>query len=712
MAVAPDSVAPDSVAASSRGSRRRPWWTRHRRQTITLLILGSALIHGAVWLFATRLAESDTVRRWQDLATETIDGQDTGVLVLRTVLEYPAVPVLLAIMGVSVVLTLRRSVRLGVALLACYVGANLVIQALKQPPLADLETMRVIGHLSGQVGVASALCLGSVVVAPRRVRAVSAWPAFGLLAAYGAGTILTRWHTVSEVVIPMVVCGGWAILLVFVVRLANRESRRSAGHRSTTGLPATAGYLLGAATSGLLVVAVLAPRLVPDEYGNSGDAVSLTVFAVVLTAALLVGGSLGAAALLDGSGSAQPGWPEAVTGLVSLLRRADPDGARIQPLHVVEVEGLSHAAQLHGVEGWLRRGLPAAVPAVDAAVHSAQARRLRVASDLAVVAAALGERVPFLVVKGPALASASFADPSLRSYVDLDVVVRPFDLREATERLERAGCRLLDANWPLLLTADGHELHLVGPSGGPIDLHWSIGREPLREDTSPSVQTLMDRSVPVIVDGRRVRTLGPCDTVVHLAVHAACSGGHRLSYLVDLRAALVTALSSASEADLVGTAQEWGARPAVALMLGRLSRTLGHPVSRDLRRLPRARVWGLVVRAADWWAPPSLVGLNGSVSRLVARSCRAGTRDSLGAMALKSRAWWVGDRERPPLAADMLGPEHPESCFHPAGGPEGREQFFAHLARTTAPASATLPVSQTGGRRAESMAAGDGQGSR
>ena len=704
-------VAPDSVGASSRASRQHRSWTRHRRQAITLLILGFALIHAAVWLFATRLAGSDTVRRWQDLATETIDGRDAGVLALRAVLEYPAVPVLLAIMGVSVVLTLRRSVWLGIALLACYAGANLVIQALKQPPLADLEALREIGHLSGQVGVATALGLGWLVVAPRGVRAVFAWPAFSLLAAYGAGTILTRWHTVSEVLIPMVVCGGWAILLALAVRLANRDSRRSAGHGSTTRLPATAGYLLGAATSGLLVVAVMAPRLVPDEYGNSVDAVSLTVFAVVLTAALLVGASLGAAALLDGAANAEPGWPEAVAGLVSLLRRADPDGARVRPLHVVEMGRLSHAAQLHGVEGWLRRGLPAPVPAVDGAVHSAQARRLRVASDLAVVAAALGERVPFLVVKGPALASASFADPSLRSYVDLDVVVRPFDLKEATERLERAGCRLLDANWPLLMTADGHELHLVGPSGGPIDLHWSIGREPLREDTSPSVQTLLDRSVSVIVDGHWVRTLGPCDTVVHLAVHAAASGGHRLSYLVDLRAALVTALSSASEADLVGTAQEWGARPAVALMLGRLSRTLGHPVGRHLRSLPHAGVWGLVVRAADWWAPPALVGLNGSVSRLVARSCRATARDSLRAVALKGRAWWVGDRDRPPLAADMLGPDHPGSCFHPAGGPEGREQFFAHLARTAGPASATLPDSQTGSPRAESMAAGEGQGS-
>ena len=131
--------------------------------------------------------------------------------------------------------------------------------------------------------------------------------------------------------------------------------------------------------------------------------------------------------------------------------------------------GLVTAAQIHGVEGWVRqRALTAGVmlDGVDAAVHAALGRHQRALADLGRAHTALAMAdVPFLVVKGPAVAR-WYAEPSLRSYVDLDLVVAPADLDVALGALEGAGFALLDANWPLLLDADVHELACGRPRVG------------------------------------------------------------------------------------------------------------------------------------------------------------------------------------------------------------------------------------------------------
>ncbi len=65
---------------------------------------------------------------------------------------------------------------------------------------------------------------------------------------------------------------------------------------------------------------------------------------------------------------------------------------------------------------------------MDAAVHAALGRHQRALADLGCAHTALTSAdVPFLVVKGPAVAR-WYAEPSLRSYVDLDLVVAPADL--------------------------------------------------------------------------------------------------------------------------------------------------------------------------------------------------------------------------------------------------------------------------------------------
>ena len=146
--------------------------------------------------------------------------------------------------------------------------------------------------------------------------------------------------------------------------------------------------------------------------------------------------------------------------------------------------------------GLCAAGGPGAHPALDSIVHQAQARHLRAMEDLALVVEALeAAGVGFLVVKGPALVATCYAGPHLRSYVDLDLLVRPRYLRAAVVALAEVGFSVLDANWPVLTANEVQELRLEGPTGGALDLHWSLSPGPGDQDTAPPADRLIGRAV-------------------------------------------------------------------------------------------------------------------------------------------------------------------------------------------------------------------------
>jgi hypothetical protein len=216
------------------------------------------------------------------------------------------------------------------------------------------------------------------------------------------------------------------------------------------------------------------------------------------------------------------------------------------------------AAQFHGVEGWLRDRVGAGNRELDVAAFSALARHQRALSELSVAQEALSRAgVEYLVIKGPALAEPLHGSPALRSYVDLDLLVRPSSLSEAWAALLRAGFVPLDVNWPLLRSLRVTELRLRGSSGGVLDLHWSLthGSSGM---TSPRVSTLLQRARRVDFGGGvGGPTLSVGDTLVHVAVHAAASGGHRLIWLKDVIAALDLALATLGARALADVVDDW-----------------------------------------------------------------------------------------------------------------------------------------------------------
>ena len=344
---------------------------------------------------------------------------------------------------------------------------------------------------------------------------------------------------------------------------------------------------------------------------------------------------------------------------------------------------LEAAAALHGVEGWVRRraqGAGVAVPGVEDAVRRAAARHMRAVGDLRLVQQCLASAcLPFVVVKGPALVERLYGSPDLRSYVDLDLLVRPSDLGAAVYALEAAGCALLDANWPLLQEAGVHELRLLGPTGGAIDLHWSLGKGPGLVDVSPAVDTLLDRAVTWHLGDISLLTLDWSDTFVHLAVHAAASGGHRLLWCADLRAALER-MPEDGPASLVERTAEWRAGPQLHIMLARTRASLGTDIPPELTGgLGLRRSWRGLTTAVDRAFPVERQGDGRGLMRLVARSASTTTRASWGALAAESVLDAKAPREE--LVPDwLLDPDEPRSALHAVGGREGREAFFAAVA--------------------------------
>lgn len=347
--------------------------------------------------------------------------------------------------------------------------------------------------------------------------------------------------------------------------------------------------------------------------------------------------------------------------------------------------GLAEAAERHGVEGQLlryamRQGLE--VPGLRSRLHSALARHQRSLVELQLAQDALASAgVQLLVVKGPALACGAYPSVELRSYVDLDLLVAPAAVGSAVRALESRGFRLLDANWPLIRSQALRELRLAGPYGGAVDLHWSLSSP--TGSTPPSVPELLAAARVLITDDVQLRTLSWADTVVHVATHAADSGGHRLVWLADLYV-LLESLGQEGVDLLVRTAKSWGALPALHLMLTRLERVLGLQLPPGLTDATRPKgVWASVTALADAVAPFDRASDGGSLGRLLARSSRETSARSCAAVLAKSSLWLIHRGAAPPSAASINDPGNPKSALHPSGGPEARESFFAMLEETS-----------------------------
>jgi hypothetical protein len=142
------------------------------------------------------------------------------------------------------------------------------------------------------------------------------------------------------------------------------------------------------------------------------------------------------------------------------------------------------------------------------------------------------EAMPF---KGPVLAVQAYGDLSLRSYYDLDILIHENDLSRTCQILIDQGYisndlvptiikRILTSIQQKGLDFSFHDDHL--------ELHYKIIE---RLYAVPiDMDQIWDRSLPIFINGQKIKTLYPEDMVIVLCFHGHKHAWQNLKWLADL----------------------------------------------------------------------------------------------------------------------------------------------------------------------------------
>ena len=187
--------------------------------------------------------------------------------------------------------------------------------------------------------------------------------------------------------------------------------------------------------------------------------------------------------------------------------------------------------------------------------------------------------VPAIAIKGPALAIAAYGDVAMRVFGDLDFMVRLEDLPRAAAALERVGY----ASSPPY-RADAIEsgffpdvsIDFVRPDSV-VDLQWRLS--PSYFPFAPAGDEVWNRTADIDILGRRVRVLGPADSILFQACHGSKHGWMTLAQICDF----ARVLDSARTVDCSGLLDD--ARRAGSLRMLLLGVELAH--SLNLCEVPR-----------------------------------------------------------------------------------------------------------------------------
>ena len=305
-------------------------------------------------------------------------------------------------------------------------------------------------------------------------------------------------------------------------------------------------------------------------------------------------------------------------------------------------------------------------PLVHVALRPAHAAApLRLDRDLAILThvralstlAALDRvfaNLPWVTFKGPVLSETAHPIAGLRTYHDVDVLVPPLQLRDATDRLSEAGWTLLDFDDMLRNPETTGELHWVSPTGLIVDLHWSmINMAERRRRFVVPTGRLLERRVHRRVGSQGVWTLHPADALVHVGLHGALSGANRMLLLLD---AHHLAVGTQDWDEVVRTASAWRAGAQLNLVLSRAHRHLGTPIPAGLADrlgVPSPVRW--LGSAVDRLAPVPAARREEGAARLFARGVRSTTVMTVAACA-RSGTLGVGHRLSRPRSSGVRVP--------------------------------------------------------
>ena len=165
--------------------------------------------------------------------------------------------------------------------------------------------------------------------------------------------------------------------------------------------------------------------------------------------------------------------------------------------------------------------VPAGVlPVLKREHHATLARNLLLRAHLQQLLQAFQERdIPVIVLKGVVL-DELYPQPGLRSFGDIDLLMRPADLPQGEELLRSLG--FSPAGQPRAQEAYRRHHHHLVPydherTGTRVELHKHI----VRPDSPYSVDitTLWEHAQPAFLNGVRYLKLAPEDQILHLCLH-------------------------------------------------------------------------------------------------------------------------------------------------------------------------------------------------
>jgi hypothetical protein len=184
-----------------------------------------------------------------------------------------------------------------------------------------------------------------------------------------------------------------------------------------------------------------------------------------------------------------------------------------------------------------------------------------------------GSNLDYRVLKGPALANTVYADPALRSYVDIDILVPPTRFDESVALLTSdGGVRTNPEPVRGFVQRFGKSVAVTRPNQSAVDIHRTLAPGPygLRIDLA---QLFASKS-PFRIAGRTLFGIGPEERFLHACYHATL--GDNPPRLVPLRDVVETLRSpefSLQRAHRLWT--DWGASLVVAVAVRTAWATLG-----------------------------------------------------------------------------------------------------------------------------------------
>jgi hypothetical protein len=166
------------------------------------------------------------------------------------------------------------------------------------------------------------------------------------------------------------------------------------------------------------------------------------------------------------------------------------------------------------------------------------------------------------ILKGPAVAHTVYPDPSLRSFADIDLLVRGEQFDDAIHTLtSEGGCRRNQEPRSGFVRRFGKSVAVAMPDQSTIDLHRTLAPGPY--GFRIALDVLFRSGTPFTVAGRRLIGLGPEERFLHACYHAVL--GDAPPRLVPLRDVVQSAAAPDFDIDrALRLASEWRALVIVA----------------------------------------------------------------------------------------------------------------------------------------------------